>query len=60
MYFSTNSILGYLREIKLAGNVTCMGYKRNICIVLVVRPNGNHLEDLAMNGTIMLTWTRLM
>jgi len=37
-----------------------MGYKTNIYIVLVVRPDGNHLEDLGVNGAIMLKWTRLM
>jgi hypothetical protein len=35
-----------------------MGYRRNI--VLVVRPDGKHLEDLGMNGTILLKWIRLM
>jgi len=50
----------HLRKIKATRNVTCMGYKTNICRVLVVRPDGNHLEDLGVNGKILLKWTRLM
>jgi hypothetical protein len=37
-----------------------MGNNRNVCIVVVVRPEGNHLGDLSVNGRIVLKWTGLM
>jgi hypothetical protein len=40
---------------KLAGNVACIGHKRNMCIMLVVvRSEGNHLKDLGMDWRIIL------
>jgi len=41
----------------MVGHVACMGKRRGIYGVLVVKPEGkSHLEDLGIDGKIILRW----
>jgi hypothetical protein len=45
------------RRIRWAGNVTCLGGKRNAYRILVGHPGGRSLyEDLDIDRSIILTW----
>ena len=41
---------------KRAGHVACMKEKRCACKTLVVKPRGINLEDLSVDGRILLKW----
>jgi hypothetical protein len=40
-----------------AGHVVCMGYVRNVYIILAVKLEGrDHSENFSADGKIILTW----
>jgi len=43
---------------KRSGHESCVAENRNVCEVLVVRPDGrSYLEDLKVEGKIIFKWT---
>jgi hypothetical protein len=38
------------KRMRWAGHVTCMGKVRNVYKILDEKPEGNHLEDLGIDG----------
>jgi hypothetical protein len=46
-----------LRRVDLAGHVACMGEMRNAYRIVVENQKGrDHLEDLGIDGKIILEW----
>jgi hypothetical protein len=58
LYFSPNIIwVIKSRRVRWAGQVASMGRGREAYRVLVAKPEGkNHLEDLGIDGRIILKW----
>ena len=45
------------RRLGWAGHVACMKERRGACRVLVGKPEGKTLEDLGVDGRVILKWT---
>ena len=44
------------RKMRWAGHVTHMGGKVNVCKVLKALKEGDHLEDVGVDGGLVLKW----